>query len=64
MPNKTITAFNYGYAYELTNVNSYINYGIYAYFNSASWSTGFGMVNPVAGIACSICFMIISEALC
>ena len=45
MPNKTITAFNYGYAYELTNVNSYINYGIYAYFNSASWSTGFGMPN-------------------
>ncbi len=28
------------------------------------WSTGFGMVNPVAGIACSICFMIMSEALC
>lgn len=28
------------------------------------WSTGFGMVNPVAGIARSICFMIMSEALC
>ena len=31
---------------------------------SNKWSTGFGMVNPVAGIACSICFMIMSEALC
>ena len=45
MPNKTITAFNYGYASELTSVNSYINYGIYAFFNYPSWGTGFGMPN-------------------
>ena len=27
------------------------------------WSTGLGMVNPLAGIACSFCFMVMSEAL-
>lgn len=43
MPSKTITVFNYGYANELSGVNSKINYGIYAYFNSPSWSTSFGM---------------------
>ena len=45
MPGKTITVFNYGYTSELTGVNSYIDYGIYAFFNSPSWSTGFGMPN-------------------
>ncbi len=45
MPGKTITAFNYGYASELTGVNSYIDYGIYAFFNYPSWGTGFGMPN-------------------
>lgn len=43
MPGKTITVFHYGYSYELTGVNSKINYGIYAFFDYPSWGTGFGM---------------------
>ena len=45
MPGKTITVFNYGYTSELTGVNSYIDYGIYAFFNYPSWGTDFGMPN-------------------
>lgn len=43
MAGKAITVFDYGYASELSGVNSKINYGMYAFFNYPSWGTGFGM---------------------
>lgn len=43
MPNKTITVFDYGYAYELSGVTNNIDYGINASFDWFYDATGFGM---------------------